>query len=300
MILARTIARLTSRLLVLVSCLAFAGTQAQQPATAAPQLDPNALVAEVVRNEVNAKQSGSYMFRDFKQTPDSSSLKELIETKDGTIARTLAVNGKPLTPEQRAQDDQRLQELLADPSKMAAKRKEQKEDEDRVQKMFVELPKAFIYQYDGTEEGKSGPVIRLKFQPNPHYSPSSRETSVYRAMNGSMLVDETSRRLVKIEATLFRDVNFGWGILGHLDKGGHFFVEQGRVGGDDWEPIYTNIQFTGKVLFFKTINMREVETTNDYHRVPNGLTLAQGIELLKKSPDQVAENNAGEDKGEGK
>ena len=30
-------------------------------------------------------------------------------------------------------------------------------------------------------------------------------------------------------------MGFGWGFLGHLDRGGHFLVEQGEVVNGHWE-----------------------------------------------------------------
>ena len=279
-------------LLLLVSVLTTSGSAWAQAAQTAPARVPaNELVAKVVENELNAKDGGNYMYRDRRETPNATVTKEMIETKEGTIARTIALNDKPLSSEQRAQDDQKLQRLVNDPSAMKDKRKEQKEDEERVKKMFRELPRAFIYEYDGTEMGKDGrELIRLTFTPKSDYDPPSRETSVYRAMSGKMWVDQRMERLARIEATLFRDVNFGWGILGHLDKGGHFFIEQTHIGNDRWEPTYMNIQFTGKALLFKTINLRQIETLSAFQPVPADLTLAQAVEMLKKTPEQVAEN----------
>ncbi len=105
-----------------------------------------------------------------------------------------------------------------------------------------------------------------------------------------MWVDATSERLARIEATLFRDVSFGWGILGHLDKGGHFIVEQSKVGPDRWEATGMNIQFTGRALLFKTINLRQLEKLSEFHRIPDQLTLAQGINMLNQTTSQLAEN----------
>jgi hypothetical protein len=51
-----------------------------------------------------------------------------------------------------------------------------------------------------------------------------------------------------------------------------------------------NIQFTGKALLFKTINMHQIEKLSDFRRIPENTTLAQGIELLKKNGTAVAEN----------
>jgi len=156
--------------------------------------------------------------------------------------------------------------------------------------MVKALPDAFLYQYDGFEPGKNGPqLIRLKFKPNPDYNPPNRELQVYQGMEGTMLIDPSDERLVKIEAHLFKGVNFGWGILGHLDPGGQFEVGQSRVGGDRWEVTEMRLKFTGKILLFKSLNISEHETAFDYRRAPNNLSFTQGIEFLKKQPEFLAE-----------
>jgi hypothetical protein len=242
-------------------------------------------VRRTVENELKAGNDDKtrYMYRDWRQTPDGSRTKVMVETNSGTVAYLVAVNDKPLNNTQRSQEEQRLQALLSNPDEQNRKKKEQQQDSDRVSRMFRQLPNAFIYQYDGMVPGSNGHEwVRLKFTPDPNYNPPSRETSVFKAMDGTMVIDPTVNRLVKIQATLFRDVTFGWGILGHLDKGGHFIVEQADIGHNRWEPTYMNIQFTGKALLFKTINLRQVEKTSDYVQVPDNLSLAQGIDMLKK------------------
>ncbi len=233
-----------------------------------------------------------YMFKDRRQTPDGSKTKMMIETQQGTVAYLIAINDKPVTAEQRQQENQRLQNLLSSPEEQSKKRKAQQADNDRVQRMFRELPKAFIYKYEAVIPGKNGKEwVQLSFTPNPNYSPSSRETSVFKSMSGTMIIDPQDERLARIEATLFQDVSFGWGILGHLNKGGHFIVEQTNIGDKRWEPTYMNIQFNGQALLFKTIDLRQVETTSDYVRVPDNLTLAQGVDMLRKRLDSVVAEN---------
>jgi hypothetical protein len=252
--------------------------------------DPNQLVAKVVDNEILARDEGHFMYRDWRKTLEGEKTKQMVETNDGVVARLIAINNQPLTTQERVDEDARLSNLLQHPELQKQKEKEQRQDDERVRKMFRELPKAFIYQYDGVEPGASGDLLKLKFAPNPRYDPPSRETSVYRAMSGLMWIQVPDLRMARIEATLFRDVNFGWGILGHLDKGGHFFIEQSKVGPARWEATYMDIQFTGKALLFKTISLHQIEKLSDFRRVSDGLTLAQGIEMLKKSESQVAEN----------
>ena len=255
--------------------------------------DPAKLVHDTIENELkHADEPTKYMYKDRRQTPRLTTTKEMVETTDGTVARLIATNDQPPTPEQRAEDDAKLQNLLNDPSAMKKKRKSQDEDSDRVKKMFREIPKAFVFEYAGSEPTPNGSeLIKLNFKPKPGYDPPSREMTVYTAMEGSIWIDANEERMARMEASLFRDVNFGWGILGHLDKGGHFNVEQSNLGDGRWEATNMNIQFTGKALLFKSINLKQVETLSDFRRIPDNTTLAQGIELLKKNGTSVAENS---------
>ncbi len=267
-----------------------AGQQTPPPAT--PQVPAQELVRRAIANEDKAsKENVRFLYRLRTETPKTGAItKELVETNDGVVARLIAVNDKPPTAEERKKDDERLEKLVRDPQSRAAKRKQQKEDEERTTRMVRALPDAFLYQYDGFEPGKNGQqVIRLKFKPNPNYDPPNRELQVYQGMEGTMLIDPSDERLAKIAAHLFKGVNFGWGILGHLDPGGQFEVEQSRVGGYRWEVTDMRLRFTGKILLFKSLNINEHETAFDYRRAPENLSFIQGVEFLKKQPEFLAE-----------
>jgi hypothetical protein len=216
----------------------------------------------------------------------------MVDTKEGTVGRLVLVNGKPLTAEQRAKEDARLDRLIKDPSQMTEKRKEQNDDERRTREMVSALPDAFVYEYAGMQSKEPwGEVAVLKFKPNPNFDPPNQETKVYRGMEGELWIDVTDMRLAKIEAKLFREVAFGWGILGHLDQGGQFVVEQKPVNGGHWEPSHMVLNFTGKVLMFKTLKIRQDETTTDYRPVGE-INLAQALDLLKKQETEVAQSAA--------
>jgi len=274
---------------LLLAGAAFAG---QQPK---PELPSNAgdLVRKAIDNETKAAGNDThYRFRLTKRMPGRTEMKEMIDTSAGVIGRLVGVNGKPLTAEQRQKENKRLERLVRDPSAMAAKQKEQKDDDARTRKMVKALPDAFLYEYAGTEQRAPwGELVRLNFKPNPNFSPPSRELMVYKGMEGTMWIAAPEYRLAKIEARLFRDVNFGWGILGHLDSGGQFQVEQQPIAKGDWEPTHMVLNFTGKALLFKTIKIRQDETTSDYRAVPD-MSVAQAVELLKKSDQEMAEKKA--------
>ena len=105
-----------------------------------------------------------------------------------------------------------------------------------------------------------------------------------------MLIDPKQHRIARIDGTLLKDVGFGWGILGHLDKGGHFLVEQADVGDGSWDIARMSITFTGKILLFKRLDMKSTEVFSEFRSVPVGLSFAQAIDLLKKQEALLAEN----------
>lgn len=273
-------------------CALLCGIAAAQQTPAVPQVPAQELVRRAIANEEKAsKEHVRLLYRLRTETPKAgATTKELVETNDGVVARLIAVNDKPPSADDRKRDDDRLEQLAKDPQARTAKQKKQKEDEERTTRMVKALPDAFVYDYDGFEPDKDGQqLVRLKFKPNPKYDPPARELQVYQGMQGTMLIDARDERLVKIQAKLFRGVNFGWGILGHLDPGGQFEVEQSRVNGERWEVTEMRLRFTGKVLFFKNLNINEHETAFDYRRAPDNLTFLQGVEFLKKQPEYLAE-----------
>ena len=109
-------------------------------------------------------------------------------------------------------------------------------------------------------------------------------------MQGVVLMDPQKQHIARIDGTLFKEVGFGWGILGHLDRGGHFQVDQADISDDNWTIARMDLAFTGKILLFKSINIKSTEIYSDFRPVPADLTFAQGIELLKKQQAAVAQN----------
>ncbi len=259
----------------------------QQPARPALPAAPQELVRQMVSNELGTGRQQHFMYRLTKLKPESSEVRQMLETDSLLLSRVLLVDGKPLKRDEARKEDQRLQRLLQDHDELARKRDDQIEEEKRIRKMIAALPDAFLYEYTGRAVRPFGEVVTLKFRPNPDFDPPSRETQVYRGMEGAMEISVADRRLALIEATLTKEVNFGWGILGHLDKGGHFEVQQAPEMQGQWMMTRMKLDFTGKVLVFKSLKIRQEQSTSNYEPVQN-LSVAQGVELLKKMDTELA------------
>ncbi len=218
----------------------------------------------------------------------NTQVEHLVDTPQGIVSRVFLIDDKPLNPEQLRAENERTRKLL-DPYQMRRKHKEQLEDDERTKKMLSVIPDAFDFVYLDSITGPNGhKLARIKFTPRPAFDPPSRETMVFTGMQGELLIEENSRRLAKIDGTLFRDVNFGWGFLGRLYKGGHFLVEQSEVAPSHWEATKMILHFEGKALMLKSIHIDDNETSWDFRPVPP-MSVEQALDFLAHGqPEQNA------------
>jgi hypothetical protein len=260
-----------------------------------PNIDPLVLVRQASQNEIKASDVEQYfMFKDNTDYKDHSATKEVLRTKQGGLTTTLLINGHPLTADERKKDNEKLEKFANDSDARRKRREANKEDDKRGELMLASLPDAFLYTYVGTDHGPKGEeLVHLNFKPNPNFSPPNHETAVYQGMEGDMIIDRKALRIAKIDGTLFKDVDFGWGILGKLYKGGKFIIVQRDVGGGHWEEVQETLQFNGKILMLKPLTIWSTETMTDFRPIPADLTTAQALDMLHKSDEVVAENGGG-------
>lgn len=253
-------------------------------------LPPQQLVAKAVQNEIAANSNSGlhFMFKNERKTAHLSQVKWICETRDATVGMLVAQDGHPLSPQQQQAEKARLQNYINNRDELERKRKQEKEDADRTEKIIKAMPQAFLYEAAGTEKGTASvghpgdDLVRLNFRPNPNYQPPSHVEQVLTGMQGHILIDQNENRIAEIDGTLEKEVGFGWGILGHLDRGGRFLVQQADVGNRNWEATRMELSFTGKILLFKKLNIHSTDIFTDFRQVPGNLTFAQGVQLVEK------------------
>jgi len=273
-------------------------------ASAGAELSPTAcleLVRIAVANEAAANNgTAKHMFRSRKLTPQGSQTRLYVETREAMAGMTIAYNDKPLTPQQMKGEEDHLAGLVNNPEQLKRKHSQEQEADDRTLRIVKALPDAFIFEYDGKENsdsdlgGDGSHLIRLKFRPNPNFQPPSHVEQVLVGMEGVVVIDSTAHRLAKIDGILFKEVSFGWGILGHLDKGGHFLVQQRNVVNGSWEIARMSLAFNGKILLFKNLTIKSDEMFSNFRSVPDDITFAQGVQMLEAEEAKLAQTHTSE------
>jgi hypothetical protein len=293
------LARVLAQSVACLLSLAATGPATQQGTVSSYQ-DPTDLVRKAVQNEIEAAKDGSahFLFRGTKTTPKGSTTRIYVETEEATAGIVIAYNDRSLTPEQRRDEEARVQRFIVNPEELQKKREQERENAERTLRITRALPDAFLFEYAGEVPGSAGigrpgaRLVQLNFHPNPRYEPPSRVEEILTGMQGYVLIDTARLRLASIDGTLFKEVGFGWGILGHLDRGGRFVVHQQEVADNSWEFSSLTLNFTGKIMLFKNLSITSTEVFSGFKPVPSKLSFAQGVELLKKEDASVAENSA--------
>lgn len=254
------------------------------PATASTPEAATTLVREVVYNELHDHDAhGFWRYWVEHRSPKGTRVEEQVETGDGPIKRAVMTNGRPLDEQGRQTEEARLRELLSSASEQASQREAYHEDEGRIGRILSLLPDAFVYQDAGEENG----LRHLRFQPNPAYPPHSIEARIFHAMSGDLWLDARMKRLARLNGTLMENVDFGFGLLGRLYRGGWFQLERTRVSATDWKTDRLEVHMSGRAMLFKTVARETSEVRGGFEPVPPRMSLEQGMRVLEEKAAAV-------------
>ena len=260
------------------------------------------LVREVVYNELHDHDAHGYWRYWIERHSDKGTqIHQEVETPNGPISRVESVNGQPVTREAREEDDKRLQRLLTSPSEQAQHRKDYSDDEKRIGRIVALLPDAFIYEpaifEPASDQMPECACYHMHFHPNPNYPAHSIEARIFHAMAGDLWISVDQKRMVRLDARLQDNVDFGFGFLGRLYKGGWFRLERTHVGvtdsgAGDWKTQRLEIHMAGRAMLFKTIARETSEVRGGFERVPSELSFEQAAAIVRKTPTAPASQTA--------
>jgi hypothetical protein len=237
--------------------------RAQSPAQSAHDL-----VKDVVYNELQERRQVSlWQYREEKRVAAQTTIQQEVETRSGIVYRVLARQGRPL---------ERLNNLVRNTAEQARMKQEAQAEEQRLQRLMAAMPEAFLYTYDGMAEGN----LRLSFRPNPAYNPSTYEARVYHGLAGEIWIQPQRKRLVKIDAHIMTEIDFGYGLLGRVEKGGTFQIEREQVAENRWKTSLLDVHISGRVVLFKAISKDQREVRSNFQPVSSDLSVPGAVALL--------------------
>jgi hypothetical protein len=238
------------------------------------------LIATACHNELHQReQNALWESHVQRRTAGHICFEKEIETVDGSIHRLLSVDGHEPSPSDRKQDDDRLRELMQNPKARLALKENRDADEKTLYNLLRVLPEAFLFEDQGNQQS----MEKLAFRPNPTFNANNYEERGLHAMSGMMLIDLQEKRLARFSGTLTKQVDFGFGLIGHLNKGGTIQVSRFRLSLGLWKTNFFRIDLDGRFVLFKTISKQREETRCDFRPIASNTSLEQALrELVSK------------------
>ena len=114
-----------------------------------PAGTPRSWAVDAVANELLVlNHPGSYLrYRMHIHDEKGEQVRDVIESKDGTVARLILKNGKPLTPEEDQAERDRLNAMIASPASFLRHVKNEETGRKTADDLIRLMPDAMIYTY---------------------------------------------------------------------------------------------------------------------------------------------------------
>jgi hypothetical protein len=223
----------------------------------------------VEANKANWEASPKYEFDETDYGPDGHTRTYHVTMILGSpYQRLIRIDGRPLSPEQQSEEEQKYQEAVhtrrAETPKEHAKRVANYERERaRDHLLMDQLAIAFNFKVIG--EQKLGPykVYVLKATRRPGYNPPNRDAEVLTGMVGKLWIDEQTFQWVKVEAHVVQPVSIA-GFLATVEPGTRFELEEVPVGNGIWLYKHFSMHARAKILFFFSHYEQEREDYSNY------------------------------------
>lgn len=232
--------------------------------------------AEAARNEVKVILYDRSFLRYKTHMKDSKGdqLRDVIESKDGTVARVLQTNGQVLTGQEEGAEYARLQAMLESPDVFSKHVQKDRNGKKLAVDVIEQLPAAMLFSYTpGQPQRKdlginSQAEVVLDFAPNPKWSPPTMTSEVLTGLRGRVWIDKKSHYLVRMEGEVFQSVSFGFGVLARVFPGGKIVLQQERVNDDRWIVDHFEEHVTIRAMMVKTLKEDADLQAFDFHVVP--------------------------------
>ena len=266
-------------------------SRTQTPATSATvdlQAPPRTWAVDAAHNEMRVfdYKEGFLRYRLRTLNNKGDQTRDIIETRDGSVARLVLRDGRPLAADEDAAEQARLQSMLGDPAAFHKHIHEDGNGKRTAADLIRLLPDAMLYTYAVGQPQRLGTMaseVVLDFQPNPAWSPPTTISEALTGLNGRLWIDAHTRRLTHLDCNVFRGINIGFGMLAHVNPGGSFTVDQIDLGQGRTIVSHFTEHVTLRALVVKSMHENADVTASQFEPI-EAMSYTEAIHRLLDSP----------------
>ena len=273
--------------LFLAVLLAPAEPLCGQPASRVPgDVPAHQLAFEAAALEVRGlePQQNDRRFRSHTINNRGDLTRDTIESRDGTVARLIAVDSRPLTPAEDAAERSRLQAMLDSPATFARHVRNEQSNKKQAIEMIKLIPDAMLFTYaEGQPQPSTIPkpadLIALDYVPNPAWSPPGLTAEMLTGLRGRLWLDQHTHHIVELDVSVFRPVNVGFGVLAKVFPGGTVMMTQTTPVQDRWPIAELTEHVSLRALMVKTYKEDAQIHNSGFTQIPP-LSYQEAVKLL--------------------
>lgn len=264
-----------------------------QAATARPDLSlpPVEWAAVAAANEVhivNFDPANPLRYRVRRVDAKGQILREIIESRQGPVARLLERNGQPLLATENSDERSRLQGMLDSPDSFLRRGHRDDSSKSYATELLQSMTKAMLWTYTPGQPqlpGAQGAAVVLDFKPNPAFHPSGLITEALTGVAGRVWVDGESHCVTRIEGRILHTMDFGWGgVLARVKEGGTVELDQRRASDHRWLFTHLVERLSIREVLFHNVEENVEMIATDVEVLPGPLSYREAIEKLLAIP----------------
>ena len=258
--------------------------------TALPAGSPLSWVQAATQTEVEVlQQQGAFSvrYRERKIDAKGDTTREIIEAKEGGVARLMERDGKPISGADDAAERERLQQALTHPDEFLRHHRRDDSIRDDSAGLVKLMPQAMLYSYAPGQPqlaNATHPQVVLDFSPNPKFHPPSMLSDLLTGLAGRLWIDAEDKHVIRVEGRVLHPVNFGYGIVAHFYPGGTITFEQRAIGDGHWMYAQVMEHLMVRALMVKTIPEDVQMTSSEVMPLPKLLGYQDAIRELLAMP----------------
>lgn len=286
----------------LILCLALSTTARAQDAPPPPFPDIRALMLEVEANQKRfddlARDYTYHVHVDQTDLNGDGSVKKR-ETTDSEsftidnvrVNKKVLKDGKPLTAEEAAKENDRIDKEVADAKKNQAKLDSKgKPTNDRGQEVLTVSRILELGSFTGLRAGdfNGRPAWIADYAGDPNAKTHSEFEKAFRDLVGTVWIDQHDHTLMAARGHFLKDFKIGFGLIADIHKNSEFSFHTVKVG-EAWLPA--DIAGSGKMsyLLFGGFNGTLHISTSNYKRFRAAATIRPSNNVVDENGNPIPE-----------
>ncbi|HSF18952.1 MAG TPA: hypothetical protein VLK65_25730 [Vicinamibacteria bacterium] len=248
----------------------------------------DAEAGRLIRRVIDARErqlelESQYAFREQTTTRDVASDGRVRSAKSetflvtpapgGEYRRLVERNGRPLDEKDRASEERKFQEFLAEQSRSSPEELAQKTNEkirkraERWQTRLEEALEVFEFTSLPNETLEGVPVRVFDFEPKPGYEPDSRSKKILARLEGRIWIDGGRDQIARLRVRFRENLKFLGGIFGRVSEGSEAFAVGWLAGDELWLLDRIEASLDARLYFLKEYRQEIVIDYSDYERL---------------------------------